>query len=101
LGDLLKTEVRKLARRLEIPEEIINQVPSAGLWRGQTDEGEIGLSYQDLDEIISAIEVGKEPADGGSVKRKGLISRVKRLIESSRHKRSPIPVCKTTGKPEL
>ena len=101
LGDLLKTEVRKLARRLEIPEEIINQVPSAGLWRGQTDEGEIGLSYEDLDEIISAIEVGKQPVGGGSVKRKGLISRVKRLIESSRHKRSPIPVFKTTGKPEL
>lgn len=101
LGDLLKTEVRKLARGLEIPEEIINQVPSAGLWRGQTDEEEIGLSYEDLDEIISAIEVGKQPVGGGSVKRKGLISRVKRLIESSYHKRSPIPVFKTTGKPEL
>ena len=74
LGDLLKTEVRKLARRLEIPEEIINQVPSAGLWRGQTDEGEMGLSYEDLDEIISAIEVGKEPVGGGSVKSNSFIA---------------------------
>lgn len=99
LGDLLKTEVREVARDLEIPEEIINRVPSAGLWGGQTDEGEIGLSYEDLDEIISAIEAGKEPVGGGSVERKGLISRVKRLMENSCHKRSTIPVFKTTKKP--
>lgn len=91
LGDLLKTEVRKLARVLELPEEIINRVPSAGLWGGQTDEEEMGLRYEDLDEIISAIEAGK-----GSLTPKEVVARVKRLIEVSQHKRSPVAVFKKT-----
>jgi len=91
LGDLLKTEVRKLARVLELPEEIINRVPSAGLWGGQTDEEEMGLRYEDLDEIISAIEAGK-----GSLTPKEVVARVKRLIEASQHKRSPVAVFKKT-----
>ena len=91
LGDLLKTEVKKLARELGIPEEIINRVPSAGLWGGQTDEEEIGLSYEDLDEIISAIEAGKR-----SLAPQDLVARVKRLIEASQHKRSPVPVFRKT-----
>jgi NAD+ synthase len=44
LGDLLKTQVRKLACELGIPEEIITKPPSAGLWEGQTDEGEMGIT---------------------------------------------------------
>lgn len=92
LGDLLKTEVRKLARVLELPEEIIDRVPSAGLWGGQTDEEEMGLRYEDLDEIISAIE-----ADKRSLTPKEVVARVKRLIEASQHKRSPVAVFKKTG----
>ncbi|MEE9191698.1 MAG: NAD+ synthase [Candidatus Aerophobetes bacterium] len=91
LGDLLKTEVRELARVLELPEEIINRVPSAGLWGGQTDEEEMGLRYEDLDEIISAIE-----ADKRSLTPKEVVARVKRLIEASQHKRSPVAVFKKT-----
>lgn len=91
LGDLLKTEVKKLARQLGIPEEIINRVPSAGLWGGQTDEEEIGLTYEDLDEIISAIEAGKR-----SLAPQDVVARVKRLIEASQHKRSPVPVFRKT-----
>lgn len=91
VGDLLKTEVRKLARVLDVPEEIINRVPSAGLWGGQTDEEEMGLRYEDLDEILSAIEAGKT-----SLAPKEVVARVKRLIEASQHKRSPVPVWKRT-----
>jgi NAD+ synthase len=93
LGDLLKTEERKLAGELGIPEEIIEKVPSAGLWVGQTDEGEIGMSYQDLDGIISALERG----DVSSIHLKfepELVKRVKRMMEKSRHKREKIPVFK-------
>ena len=93
LGDLLKTEERKLAAELGIPEEIIEKVPTAGLWAGQTDEGEIGMSYEVLDRIISALERGD--VSGIHLKfEPELVERVKRMLEKSRHKREKIPVFK-------
>jgi len=59
LGDLTKTEVYKLAKTIGVPERIIKKPPSAGLWPGQTDEGEMGIRYKDLDKMISALEKGK------------------------------------------
>jgi len=87
LGGLLKSEVRELAKELKIPEEIIKKPPSAGLWEGQTDEGEIGLSYEDLDRVLLAIESGKI-----DFLPKEMVDKVKRLVESSKHKRAPAPV---------
>lgn len=52
LGGLVKTQVWELAKYLGIPENIINKPPSAGLWLGQTDEGELGFTYRQLDEAI-------------------------------------------------
>jgi NAD+ synthase len=52
LGNLVKQEVRELARFLKIPQEIIDKIPSAGLWVGQTDEAEMGFSYEALDNYI-------------------------------------------------
>ncbi|MFP4199204.1 MAG: NAD(+) synthase, partial [Halanaerobium sp.] len=60
LGSLVKNEVRELARELEIPTEIIEKKPSAGLWDGQTDESEIGFSYQKLDHYILTGEAEPE-----------------------------------------
>jgi len=56
LGNLYKTEVKKLAKELEVPKKIINKTPSAGLWEGQTDEDELGITYEDLDKILPLIE---------------------------------------------
>jgi NAD+ synthase len=56
IGDLYKTEVRQLASLIGIPSEIIDKAPSAGLWEGQTDEGEMGTSYDQLDQVLLAIE---------------------------------------------
>ncbi len=56
IGDLYKTQVRHLARHLGIPEEIIQKTPTAGLWKGQTDESEIGVSYNVLDLILYGLE---------------------------------------------
>lgn len=56
IGQYLKHEVRELARALDVPERIIERAPSAGLWEGQTDEGEMGLTYQELDRYISTGE---------------------------------------------
>lgn len=52
IGDLYKTQVRSLARTLEIPEVIISKPPSADLWLGQTDEGELGFTYEDVDKLL-------------------------------------------------
>jgi NAD+ synthase len=56
LGMLYKNEVRKLARILNIPVPVIKKAPSPGLWKGQTDEGEIGVSYDIMDEILYRID---------------------------------------------
>ncbi len=52
IGDLYKTQIRQLAIWLGVPEKIRNKVPTAGLWPGQTDEGEIGLTYEEIDKIL-------------------------------------------------
>jgi NAD+ synthase len=57
IGDLYKTEVRELAKVLKVPVSILDKVPSAGFWEGQTDEGEMGLTYQELDQILVGIEL--------------------------------------------
>jgi NAD+ synthase len=63
IGDLYKTEVRQLARKIGIPEKLVQKVPSACLWEGQTDEGELGICYDDLDAVLYGIENGMELED--------------------------------------
>ncbi len=52
IGDLYKTQVRQLARALDIPEFILLKPPSADLWTGQTDEGELGFTYEEVDKLL-------------------------------------------------
>ena len=52
IGELYKANVRDLSHHIGIPESIIQKAPSAGLWEGQTDEKEIGISYPELDSIL-------------------------------------------------
>jgi len=60
LGSLYKTEVKALAEWLKVPKKILKKKPTAGLWRGQTDEKEIGLSYKKIDGILKAKFGGKK-----------------------------------------
>jgi len=62
LGSLLKREVREMARALGVPERIIKKPPSAGLWKGQTDEGELGATYDDLDRAVELLGTARERA---------------------------------------
>jgi NAD+ synthase len=81
LGNLLKGQVRELARSLGIPRPIINKPPSAGLWEGQTDEGELGLSYDQIDLYLASGEAS------AAVKK-----RLEAMISANTHKRQPPPI---------
>jgi NAD+ synthase len=87
IGSLNKTMVRALARALGVPDQIITKAPSAGLWEGQTDEAEIGVTYELLDLALDAMAQG----DAASLDR-AIHSRVAALREASEHKRQPVPV---------
>jgi NAD+ synthase len=89
LGDLYKTQVRQLAMYLGVPPRIIEKPPSADLWRGQTDEGEMGLTYEDVDRLLyNMFELGMGDdgleAEGFS---RSFILLVRGMIESSSFKR--------------
>ena len=89
IADLFKTHVRALAGHLGIPSKIIEKPPSAGLWSGQTDEDEIGLSYELLDDALSKIEAGNEADLDPKV-----FQKVNAMVESSAHKRKSAPICR-------
>jgi NAD+ synthase len=84
LGGLVKSEVRALARELDVPAAILGRTPSAGLWLGQTDEQEMGFTYGDLERYLEEGPQGVSPA---------LAMKIERLIRASEHKRAlpPIP----------
>jgi len=88
LGDLDKTAVRGLARTLGVPEPVITKAPSAGLWEGQTDEAEIGVTYDELDRALASTADGghNHPLDPE------MMDRVSALVAASEHKRRAIPV---------
>ena len=82
LAMLTKQEVRTLARYLEVPACIIDKKPSAGLWEGQTDEGELGMTYQQIDDYIINGTSGNTEID----------RKIEEKIEKSAHKLAPIPI---------
>lgn len=82
LGDLLKSEVRTLARELGVPREVIDKPPSAGLWLGQTDEDEMGFSYAELEAYLE---------HGPGDVRPAVAMKIERLARASEHKRKLPP----------
>jgi NAD+ synthase len=86
IGHLLKSEVRALARALDVPASIIEKPPSAGLWLGQTDEEEMGFTYADLERYLTEGPEAVAPA---------LAMRIERLIRASEHKRALPPTPET------
>jgi NAD+ synthase len=82
IGNLLKSDVRAAARELGVPSAIIEKAPSAGLWLGQTDEGEMGFTYADLENYLLSGPDAVSPALG---------LRIERLMRASEHKRALAP----------
>ncbi|MCK4445408.1 MAG: NAD+ synthase [Thermoplasmata archaeon] len=89
LGDLYKTQIREMAKFLGLPEHLITKPPSAGLWEGQLDEEELGISYDELDSILLGIELGMNDSDiserTGSAESE--VSRIRSIVKSTAHKR--------------
>lgn len=99
-GDLYKTQVRQMARALEIPEVIIEKPPSADLWQGQTDEGELGFTYERVDRLLfllvdrryspqECVEVGF-PEE--------FVREVTKRIRRTHYKRVMPPIAKLSGR---
>ena len=86
LGDLYKREVYDLAHELGVPQPIIERPPTAGLWAGQTDEEEMGLSYDALERALIALSAGGDREIEGST-----LAQVRRMVASSEHKRAMPP----------
>ncbi|HPD14594.1 MAG TPA: NAD+ synthase [Planctomycetota bacterium] len=87
IGGLLKRQVRELAAALDVPKPVIERPPTAGLWPGQTDEGEMGLTYEQLDAALLALDGDATVAVAPEV-----VARVRRMIQRSAHKRSLPPI---------
>lgn len=81
IAKLFKSEVRALARELGVPAPIIEKPPSAGLWSGQTDEGEMGFTYEQLEHHLTG--AAPVPVD--------VAERIERLARASAHKRAMPP----------
>ncbi len=88
LGQLYKTEVWAMSRALELPEKIISKIPTADLWKDQSDEQEMGISYDKLDKILWAIR-NMDDLDSFD---DALVNKVYKLIARSAYKRIPTPV---------
>jgi NAD+ synthase len=83
IGHLLKSDVRALARALGVPQRVIDKAPSAGLWLGQTDEGEMGFTYAELERYLEEGPQSVSPA---------VALKIERLARASEHKKRPLPM---------
>lgn len=100
IGDLYKTQVRQLARAVGVPDAIIDKAPSADLWAGQTDEDELGFTYEEVDRLLyllvdqrynpqECIEAGFEES---------FVRNVMRRIQRNQFKRVMPPIAKISSR---
>jgi NAD+ synthase len=100
LGDLYKTQVRQLSRDLGVPQAVISKPPSADLWRGQTDEGELGFTYEEVDRLLfllvderyspqECVEAGFSQA---------FVDEVVKRVQRNHFKRVMPPICKLNNR---
>jgi NAD+ synthase len=100
LGDLYKTQIRELATHLGVPERIQKKAPTAGLWSGQTDEEELGLTYEEVDKLLYQMvdkrKTAEEVIELGF--KKEMVRRVIALIKNSEFKRKLPPIAKLSDR---
>jgi NAD+ synthase len=99
LGDLYKCQVRQLSRHLELPACVVDKAPSADLWPGQTDEDELGFSYETADEVLYLLfDMGLRPEE---VIERGYdedaVRRIVSLEQRFRYKRRLMLIARLSG----
>jgi NAD+ synthase len=96
IGDLYKSQVRQVAADIGVPQQIIHKAPSADLWPGQTDEGEVGFSYAAIDRILfrlvdRRLSIEEVVAEGFD---RATVERVDRMVAGAEFKRQVPPIAK-------
>lgn len=99
LGDLYKQQVWRLAEHLALPRQVVAKQPSADLWPGQTDEEELGMTYEVADEVLYLLfDLGLRPAE---VVERGYgeeaVRRIVRLEQANRYKRRLMLIARLSG----
>ena len=96
IGDLYKSQIRQLSTAVGVPDAIIRKAPSADLWPGQTDEAEVGFSYEEVDRILFRLVDRRLTPD--EVVAEGfaheLVERIDRMVAGSEFKRQVPPIAK-------
>lgn len=100
IGDLYKTQIWSLARDVGVPQRVIEKAPSADLWEGQTDEGELGFSYREVDRLLYRMvdcRVGRTElaAEGFDP---SFVDRVYRTVQAAQFKRRLPVIAKVSGR---
>jgi NAD+ synthase len=96
IADLYKAQVRQLAQAMGVPQPLLDKAPSADLWEGQTDEGELGFTYNDVDQVLFLIvderysldEVVEEGFD------RAFVEKVWKRVKANHFKRTMPNICK-------
>jgi NAD+ synthase len=100
IGDLYKSEIWQLAEYLKVPEEIIKKAPSADLWEGQTDEQELGHTYQDIDQLLYYLVDERYPdhfiLENGY--KQATLQDIKKRIQRNQFKRRPPVIAKLSNR---
>lgn len=100
IADLYKYQVRQLSRDLGVPQPVIDKAPSADLWEGQTDEGELGFTYDQVDQILFLLvderyTVDQVIAEGFDAE---FVKKVWRRVKANHYKRTMPNVAKLSGR---
>jgi NAD+ synthase len=88
IADLWKREVYEMGELLEVPEPIMTKSPSACLWEGQTDEGEFGFTYDDIEHYFVLLEEKKIPSNW---MKQSVVSKIESMIKCNDHKKHMPP----------
>jgi NAD+ synthase len=100
LGDLYKTQVRQLARAMSVPQPILDKAPSADLWKDQTDEGELGFTYAEVDQLLYLLVDQRYRPDEAVAAgfARPFVERVLALVRANQFKRMPPIIAKLSNR---